>query len=191
MNVGEEMEWKGRDMSELLNVASTPLAGVASGVTDPMIDKADTALREARVGALGADDVPKIPETGAPDGGMTSNADGGENPYESSYYPAPPFTPPPDIGLAETVLKSEVVVAQAQDVVREDVQVDTQQADVAAETTAAVAEESPVFAPAAPAIATEDSARKDAIAHDKAEAAVAEVRAIQETSTDQSYSTVA
>jgi len=60
MNVGEEMEWKGRDMSELLNVASTPLAGVASGVTDPMIDK---------------------------------------------------FTPPPDIGLAETVLKSEVVVA--------------------------------------------------------------------------------
>lgn len=190
MNLGDEMEWKGRDMSELLNVASTPLAGVASGVTDPMIDKTDTALREARV-ALGADDVPKIPETSAPDGGKTSDADRGENPYESSYYPAPPFTPPPDIGLAETVLKSEVLVAQAQDVVREDVQVDTQQADVAAETTAAVAEESPVFAPAAPAIATEDSARKDAIAHDKAEAAVAEVRAIQEASTDQSYSAVA
>lgn len=174
-------------MSDLMTVASAPVGGASMVAADPMIDKTEVALRDALVGTVQKGDVPDV--AAAQSSGEGGEAEG-KNPFESSYYPAPPFTPPPDIGLAETVVKSEVTEAEAKEDVRDAVQTDVLQADVADETTQAVVKESPAFAPVAPAVANEDTARKDAVAHDKAEAAVAEVRAIQETPTDQSHSSV-
>jgi len=183
-----KFEWKGIEMSDLMTVASVPVGGASVVAADPMIDKTETALRDALVGAVPEADAQDVAAVQSAGGAAAADA---ENPFESSYYPAPPFTPPPDIGLAETVVKSEVTEAEAKEDVREAVQSDTLQADVADETIQAVVAESPAFAPAAPPVASnEDTARKDAVAHDKAEAAVAEVRAIQETPTDQSHSSV-